>query len=93
MDKIWHRGIIKYSQKEGLTPTKIHADMIDTLGDDAADLLTMQNWMAEFKREQKNHYEATSINSHIRFSYLETISFTLQVSQQKLLNMKRINWI
>ena len=50
IDKIWHRGIVKYLQKKGLTPREIHADMVNTLGDDAPGLLTMQKWAAEFKR-------------------------------------------
>ena len=32
MNKIWHRGIIKYLQKKGLAPKDIHADMVATLG-------------------------------------------------------------
>ena len=35
MDKIWHRGVIRYLQKVGLTTKEIHADMVSTLGDDA----------------------------------------------------------
>ena len=29
MDKIWHFSVIKYLQKSGLTPTEVHADMVD----------------------------------------------------------------
>ena len=32
MDKIWHRGVIRYLQKKELTPKEIHADMVSTLG-------------------------------------------------------------
>ena len=35
MDKIWHRGVIKYLYKRGLAPENTHADMVATLGDDA----------------------------------------------------------
>ena len=54
MDKIWHRGIIKYLQKKGLAPNDIHADMIATLGDDAPALSTMKKWAAEFKRGRES---------------------------------------
>ena len=54
MDKIWPCGVIKYLQEKGLTPTKIHADMVDALGDDATSLSTVQKWAAEFKRGQKS---------------------------------------
>ena len=51
MDRIWHRGVIRYLQKKGLAPPKdIHADMVATLGDDAPALSTVQKWAAEFKR-------------------------------------------
>ena len=30
MDKIWHRGVIKYLHKKGLAPKDIHADMVAT---------------------------------------------------------------
>lgn len=49
MDKIWHRGVIRYLQKKELTPKEIHADMVSTLGDDAPALSTVK-WAAEFKR-------------------------------------------
>ena len=35
MDKIWHRVVIKYLQKQGLAPKDIHADMVATLEDTA----------------------------------------------------------
>ena len=54
MDKIWHRGVIKYLQKKGLTPKDIHADMVATLGDDAPALSTTQKWAAEFKRGRQS---------------------------------------
>ena len=50
MDKIWHRGVIRYLQKKGLTTKEIHADMVSTLGDDAPALSTVKKWAAEFKR-------------------------------------------
>ena len=49
MDKIWHRGVIRYLQKTGLTTKEIHADMVSTLGDDALALSTVKKWAAEFK--------------------------------------------
>ena len=49
MDKIWHRGVIKYLQIKGLTPKDIHTDMAATLRDDAPALSTVQKWTAEFK--------------------------------------------
>ena len=54
MNKNWHRGDIKYTPKTGLTPSEIHAYMVDTLGDDAPGLSTMQKWAAEFKRGPKS---------------------------------------
>lgn len=54
MDKIWHRGVIKYLQKKGLTPKDIHADMVATLGDDAPALSTVKKWAAEFKRGRES---------------------------------------
>ena len=50
MDKIWHRGIIKYVQKKGLAPKDVYADIVATLGDDAPVLSTVKKWAAEFKR-------------------------------------------
>ena len=49
MDKIWHRGIIKYLLKKRLSPKDIYAE-IATLGDDAPVLSTMKKWEAECKR-------------------------------------------
>ena len=49
MDKIWHRGVIRYLQKKGLTIKEIHADMVSTLEDDAPALSTVKEWAAEFK--------------------------------------------
>ncbi|XP_030588657.1 histone-lysine N-methyltransferase SETMAR-like [Archocentrus centrarchus] len=54
MDKIWHRGVIKYLQKKELAPKDIHADMVATLGDDAPALSTVQKWAAEFKRGRES---------------------------------------
>ena len=44
MDKIWHRGVIRYLQKKGLTTKEIHIDMVSTLGDDAPALSTVKKW-------------------------------------------------
>ena len=49
VDKIWHRDVIRYLQKKGLTTKEIHADMVSTLGDDAPALSTVKKWAAEFK--------------------------------------------
>ncbi|CAI9733412.1 Hypothetical predicted protein [Octopus vulgaris] len=54
MDKIWHRGVIKYLQKKGLAPKDIHADMVATLGNDAPALSTVQKWAAEFRKGREN---------------------------------------
>ena len=37
-------------EKKGLTLTKIHADMVNTLGDDAPCFSIVQKWAAEFKK-------------------------------------------
>ena len=50
MDKICHRGVIRYLQKKGLTAKEIHTDTISTLGDDAPALSTVKKWAAKFKR-------------------------------------------
>ena len=49
MDNIWHRGVIKYLHKKGLTPKDIHADMVATLGDTAPSYATVKRWAALFK--------------------------------------------
>ena len=54
MDKIWHRDVIRYLQKKGLTAKEIHADMVSTLGDDAPALSTVKKWAAEFKRGRES---------------------------------------
>ena len=41
--------------KKKLTPREIRADMVDTLGDDAPGLSTMQKWAAERKKGRKSH--------------------------------------
>ena len=54
MDKIWHRGVIRYLQKEGLTTKETHTDMVSTLGDNAPALSTVKKWEAEFKRRRES---------------------------------------
>ena len=54
MDKIWHRGVIRYLQKKGLMTKKIHTDMVSTLGDDTSALSTVKKWAAEFKRGRES---------------------------------------
>ena len=54
MDKIWHRDVIRYLQKKGLTTEEIHTDMVSTLGDDAPALSTVKKWAAEFKRGRES---------------------------------------
>ena len=54
MDKIWHRGVIRYLQKKGLTTKKIRTDMVSTLGNDALALSTVKKWAAEFKRGRES---------------------------------------
>ena len=54
VDKIWHRGFIKYLQKGRLAPKDIHADMVATLGDDAPALSIVQRWAADFKRDRES---------------------------------------
>ena len=49
MDKIWHRGVIRYSKKKELTTKEIHTDMVSTLGDDAPTFSNVK-WAEEFKR-------------------------------------------
>ena len=54
INEIWHRGDIRYLQKKGLAPKQIHADVVDTLGDDAPALSIVKKWAAEFKRDTKS---------------------------------------
>ena len=54
MDKIWHRDVIRYLQKKGLTTKEIHPDMVSILGDDALALSTVKKWAAEFKRGRES---------------------------------------
>ena len=54
MDKVWHRSVIRYLQKKGLTPMKIHADMVSIFGDDALASSTVKKWAAEFKTERES---------------------------------------
>ena len=54
MDKIWHRGVIRYLQKKGLTTKEIHADMVSTLGDDAPALSTVKKVGSGFKRRRES---------------------------------------
>ena len=54
MDKIWHRGVIRYLQKKGLTTKEIHIDVVSTLGDNAPALSTVKKWAAKFKRRWKS---------------------------------------
>lgn len=54
MDKFWHRGVMKYLQKKGLTSKDFHADMIATFGADTPVLSTVLKWAAEFKRGRES---------------------------------------
>ena len=54
MDKVWHRSVIRYLQKKGLTPMKIHADMVSIFEDDAPASSTVKKWAAEFKTERES---------------------------------------
>ena len=54
MDKIWHRGVIRYLQKKGLMTKKVHTDIVSTLGDDAPALSTVKKRAVEFKRGREN---------------------------------------
>ena len=47
---IWHCGVIIYSQKKGLAPKEIYADVVATLEEDALALSTVKKWAPEFKR-------------------------------------------
>ena len=53
MDKIWYHGVTRYLQKNGLTPKKIHADMVATLGDDPPALSTVKQ-AAEFEKGRES---------------------------------------
>lgn len=50
MDKIEYRAVIKYLCLKKLTPTDIHKDMQETLGDSAPSYAMVKKWCAEFKR-------------------------------------------
>lgn len=54
MDKVEYRAVIKYLTLKGLTPTQIHADMVETLVDNAPSFATVKRWAAEFKRGRES---------------------------------------
>ena len=54
MDKIWHRVVIRYLQKKGLTTKEIYADIVSIFGDDALALSTVKKRAAEFKRGRES---------------------------------------
>lgn len=49
MEKSEVRAVIKYLQKKGLTPTEIHKDMTDVLGDSAPSYQVVKNMSREFR--------------------------------------------
>ncbi|XP_029646762.1 uncharacterized protein LOC115220762 [Octopus sinensis] len=48
MDKIWHCGVMKYLQKNDLSPKDISAVMIGILEDDTPVLSSVQEWVFQF---------------------------------------------
>ena len=60
MDKLWHHGIIKYLQKEGLAPKKIHANMVATLGDDTPALSTVKKGRESLEDDPRSGRSASA---------------------------------
>ncbi|XP_076068328.1 histone-lysine N-methyltransferase SETMAR-like [Oratosquilla oratoria] len=50
MEKIEYRAVIKYLHLKGMSPSEVHKDMVQTLGDDSPSYATVKRWVAEFKR-------------------------------------------
>ena len=50
MDKIECRAVIKFFEKEGLTPNEIHSKFIKVYVYPFPSFSTIMNWAAEFKR-------------------------------------------
>ena len=73
MDKIWHRGVIKYLYKKGLVPKDIHADMVATLGDTAPLYVTVKRWAAHFKMGKERLEEDDSCGRHTTATTEETL--------------------
>ena len=53
LDKIWHRGIIKFLNKKRLAPKDIHADMVATLGVTVPSYAIVKRWAAHFKMDKE----------------------------------------
>ncbi len=49
MEKNELRAVIKYLQKKGMTPTEIHQDIVNVLGEDVISYQTVKNWSRHFK--------------------------------------------
>jgi [histone H3]-lysine36 N-dimethyltransferase SETMAR len=49
MEKNELRCVIKYLQKKGMTPTEIHQDILNVLGEDAISYQVVKNWSRQFK--------------------------------------------
>ncbi|XP_076044748.1 histone-lysine N-methyltransferase SETMAR-like [Oratosquilla oratoria] len=49
MEKIEYRAVIKYLHLKGMSPSEIHKDMVQTLGENSPSS-TVKRWVAEFKR-------------------------------------------
>ena len=54
MDKVEYRAVIKYRTLKGLIPTHMHADMVETLVDNAPSFATVKRWAAGFKRGRES---------------------------------------
>ena len=57
MDKICHRGVIKFLHKKGLAAKDTHADMVAILGDTASLHAAVKRWAAHFQMG-KESFEA-----------------------------------
>ena len=58
MDVISHREVIRYLGLEGLTPKKIHENIVVTLEEDVPSYSMVKKWAAEFKHSRTNLEEA-----------------------------------
>lgn len=58
MDTVEKRAVIKYFHIKGYSPQEIHAEMVDTLGEDAPSYSMVKRWCAEFSRGRESTSDA-----------------------------------
>ncbi|XP_029633791.1 uncharacterized protein LOC115209503 [Octopus sinensis] len=90
MNEIWHRGFIKYRQKNALVLNGIHADISAILGDDAPALSTVQKWAAEVRREGEKLEDDPKYGRHATSTNEEKIDRLPHMMDDKRLILNQI---